>query len=133
MLNVTALRAMLVDKLRQAGAYEPEDGAHDVIVRLLANGTIGQDRAPAYWWVAARNMARDQARKRQRFVSWDMNRLDVIEETPEPSFSDVTGLNLAAEELAWLLAYYEAPAGSHQGRSYDRVKACRLRKKARRR
>jgi len=129
-MDIADARRILIYWMLDHGATpeDAEDGAHNVIVRALKGN--GVEHGAAYWRVAAENEARNQARRRRLFVPWGEG-YDVREEAQEPE-PDLSGLNLAADELAWLLAYHSEPRRwGFQHRKRDNVRACRLRKKAR--
>lgn len=113
--------------LTAADSPEPEDAAHDIIVRLLLGDALVPEFPRAYWWSAARNMVRDQAAKSRRYVPW-IDGIDV-RDTSEPDVvaPDLSFLNLRPAELRWLLAYYDMKWHSRKAR----WKATRLRRKAR--
>jgi DNA-directed RNA polymerase specialized sigma24 family protein len=125
MTDLVALRRSLVRLLYQQRAYEPEDGAQNILLRAWLAGTL--DKPPAYFWTAARHEAADQYRQRHRkgfrtvLLAWgDLDQED------DPL---VLGVDWRDDVLAladpWLLDYYAA--SHHTGA--EKARALRSRRR----
>ncbi len=141
--NIEAIRRLLVSSAAASGAPEPEDAAHDVLLKALARGG-GLHPHRAYWFVAGRNQARMQQKHLRRHPSARLDDVRSVSgrEPPmaNPSLSanpveeqadltDCRRLGLTEQEFVWLLLYADALRGSRTGA--DRVRAHRLRVRVR--
>ncbi len=123
-----AIRHTLVRYAKYAGATDPEDVAHDIIVKMLQRPNRTIWNAGGYLRVAARNGAREAGRKTRRMVPLTMDWFGESYPQNDDAQEDIRRLVAAEPDLvAFLIEYSETR--NHGGT--DRARASRGRRKLR--